>query len=506
MQKVEEKLSWGGYRNGSGRKTLPNKKQVVQVYLDPNLKEQIDSTDINKCTSLSQKTAYLIEKGLQSMSSTVITKPNNKLETKKNLKTSTKTVRFIDLFAGLGGTRIGFNNALRKMGLEGSSVFVSEIKNHAIESYTKNFCEELISGDITKIDAKDIPDFDILLAGFPCQAFSSAGNRLGFEDTRGTLFFDIARILKEKQPKGFLLENVEGLVTHDKGKTFSVIINTLKELGYKVSYKILDGKDFGLAQSRKRIYIVGTKVKFVDLDNFPVKNQKLDSIIEKNVPPEESDFTKKLLSHFSLEEIIGKQIKDKRGGPNNIHSWEFDLKGEVSEEQIELLELLLRQRRNKKWAPLIGIEWMDGMPLTTEMIKTFYNHENLQEMLDDLVTKGYLVYEYPKKKVGNRRVYDETLEKGYNIVTGKLSFKYSRILNPNDVTPTLVATDISKLAVPVQNGIRPLTIREGLRLFGFPDDYQLDHIPVTKAYDLLGNTVCIPVIEAISERLLEASN
>src|SRR5690606_16722926 len=115
--------------NGSGRKTLPNKKQAVQVYLDPNLKEQIESTDIDKCTSLSQKTAYLIEKGVQSMSSTVITKPNNNLETKKNLKTSTKTVRFIDLFAGLGGTRIGFLNALRKMELEGSSVFVSEIKN-----------------------------------------------------------------------------------------------------------------------------------------------------------------------------------------------------------------------------------------------------------------------------------------------------------------------------------------------------------------------------------------
>src|SRR5699024_4244613 len=138
--------------------------------------------------------------------------------------------------------------------------------------------------------------------------------------------------------------------------------------------------------------------------------------------------------------------------------------------------------------------------------KTFYNHENLEDMLSDLVTKGYLVYEYPKKKVGNRRVPDESLEKGYNIVTGKLSFKYNKILDPNDVTPTLVATDISRLAIPVQNGIRSLTIREGLRLFGFPEDYQLDSIQPSKAYDLLGNTVCVPVIEAISERLLETSN
>ncbi|MFD2115228.1 DNA (cytosine-5-)-methyltransferase [Paenibacillus yanchengensis] len=506
MQKTENAISWGGFRNGAGRKSLLNKKKAAQVYLDPDLKEIIDSIEIDEYISFSQKCAYLIEKGLESMSNTVITKPNDISKLNNNINTLTTKVRFIDLFAGLGGMRIGFQSALKNMGLEGESVFVSEIKKHAIESYSKNFTDNQIYGDITIIDAKDIPDFDFLLGGFPCQAFSSAGIGLGFEDTRGTLFFDIARIIKEKQPKGFLLENVEGLVTHDKGKTFTVIINTLEELGYQVSYRVLDGKDFGLAQSRKRIYIVGTKNGVVDLENFPIKNQQLDSIIEKDVPPENSDFAKKLLTHYSLGEVIGKQIKDKRGGNNNIHSWDFELKGEISEEQKVLLELLLKQRRNKKWASLIGIEWMDGMPLTVEMIKTFYSHVNLEEMLNDLVTKGYLVYEYPKQKVGNRRLHDETLEKGYNIVTGKLSFKYSKILDPNDVAPTLVATDISRLAIPVQNGIRSLTIREGLRLFGFPKDYQLNHIDTSKAYDLLGNTVCVPVIEAITERLLESSD
>jgi len=496
---------WGGLREGAGRKSLLNKKQPTQVYLEPRLKKQIEMTEIDQCFNLSQKCAYLIKKGLQSMSDNVITKTNNTLEINNNFKVEKKTVKYIDLFAGLGGIRIGFENVLKRMGLEGKSVFVSEIKKSAVESYSKNFPGSHISGDITKIDAKSIPDFEFLLAGFPCQAFSSAGNRLGFKDTRGTLFFDIARIIKEKQPTGFLLENVEGLVSHDNGKTLTVIINTLKELGYQVSYKILNGMDFGLAQFRNRIYITGTRNRGVNLERLPVKHQKLHSIIEKNVPPEDSDFANKLLNHFSLEEIIGKQIKDKRGGYNNIHSWEFELKGDVSKEQNELMKLLLKQRRNKKWAPLIGIEWMDGMPLTIEMIKTFYNHDNLQEMLNDLVTKGYLAYEYPKKKEGNRRVYDESLEKGYNIVTGKLSFKYSKILDPNDVTPTLVATDISKLAVPVQGGIRPLTIREGLRLFGFPEEYQLNHIQKNKAYDLLGNTVCIPIIEVISKRLLEAS-
>jgi len=497
--------NWGGTREGAGRKTLLRKKKATQVYLDPELKKQIEYIEIDKCINLSQKCSYLIEKGLKHMTNSTTVENNNTFKTSDNLKTATKTVKYIDLFSGLGGTRMGFENALKKLGFEGSSVFVSEIKKHAIESYSKNFPEDTISGDITKIDAKDIPDFDFLLAGFPCQAFSSAGNRLGFEDTRGTLFFDIARIIKEKNPKGFLLENVEGLVSHDNGKTLTVIINTLEELGYHVSYKILNGKDFGLAQFRNRIYITGSIKQTVDLENLPVKHKKLYSVIENNVAPEESDFANKLLSHFTIDEIIGKQIKDKRGGDSNIHSWEFELKGEVSKDQKELLGLLLKQRRNKKWGPIIGIEWMDGMPLTIEMIKTFYSHNNLQEMLDDLVNKGYLTYEHPKKKVGNRRVYDETLEKGYNIITGKLSFKYSKILDPNDITPTLVATDISKLAVPVQGGIRPLTIREGLRLFGFPEDYQLDHIQTTKAYDLLGNTVCVPVIEEVSKKLLEST-
>ena len=168
------------------------------------------------------------------------------------------------------------------------------------------------------------------------------------------------------------------------------------------------------------------------------------------------------------------------------------------------MSLLLKQRRNKKWAEIIGIEWMDGMPLTLEMISTFYNSDNLKEMLDDLVNKGYLVFEYPKKKVGNKRIYDETLKKGYNIVTGKLSFEYTKILSPFDITPTIVATDVSKLAVPVNNGIRKLTVNEGLRLFGFPEFYDLSSIKEKEAFDLLGNTVCVPVIKYVSKKLISA--
>ncbi|NBL00098.1 MAG: DNA (cytosine-5-)-methyltransferase, partial [Erysipelotrichia bacterium] len=318
-------------------------------------------------------------------------------------------------------------------------------------------------------------------------------------------FFDIAKILMEKKPKGFVLENVEGLVSHDKGKTFKVIKNTLKELGYSVETKVLNGKDFGLAQSRNRIYFIGYRDgKVKPLDKFETTQVQLKDVIDQEVEPVDTEFTRKLLSHYSIEHLYGKAIKDKRGGENNIHSWDIGVKGEVSEEQKKLLDILLKQRRNKKWADLIGIKWMDGMPLTEAMISTFYPHENLHDLLSDLVNKGYLAYEYPKQLIGNKRISDSSLAKGYNIITGKLSFEFTKVLSPEDVTPTLVATDVQKLAVPVKGGIRPLTVKEGLKLFGFPEDYSLDHLKISEAFDLLGNTVCIPVIKAVALKLLES--
>lgn len=479
----------GGTRKGAGRKVNANKKKAVTIYLDDMEIDAIENIPLPTQKNFSQKCRELITIGIK--------------EVANHLEDNEHSVKFIDLFSGLGGIRLGFEQALAEHGLVGKCVFSSDIKPAAIKAYHKNFNHNP-KCDITKVSPASIPNFDFLLAGFPCQAFSQAGLGLGFQDTRGTLFFDIAKILMEKKPLGFVLENVEGLVSHDKGKTFKVIITTLQELGYHIQYKVLNGKDFGLAQSRNRIYIIGYKnTALPELDQFNYSYSTLKDVIEYNVPPIETDFTKKLLSHYSIQDIYGKAIKDKRGGKNNIHSWDIGLKGEVTAEQTELLDLLLRQRRNKKWAEIIGIDWMDGMPLTKEMISTFYDDPNLSEMLEDLVSKGYLTFEYPKKKVGNKRVPDETLEKGYNIVTGKLSFEFTKILSPDDVTPTLVATDVSRLAVPVNNGIRKLTVKEGLRLFGFPDNYDLSHLSEAEAFDLLGNTVCVPVIKAVSSKLLK---
>ena len=183
---------------------------------------------------------------------------------------------FIDLFAGIGGIRIPFEK------LGGTCVFSSEWDKHSQQTYAHNF-GEIPAGDITKIDEADIPDHDVLLAGFPCQPFSIIGDKQGFEDTRGTLFFDIARILKQKKPSAFLLENVKQLLTHDNGKTFAVIQEQLSRLGYTIYHKVLNALDFGLPQKRERIFIVGFREPIVFDFPTPIGAYKsLSEILESD--------------------------------------------------------------------------------------------------------------------------------------------------------------------------------------------------------------------------------
>lgn len=194
--------------------------------------------------------------------------------------------RMIDLFAGIGGTRLGFWQTGKV-----EVVFSSEINKFSVKTYEANYGDVPV-GDITKVDTAEIPDHDILVGGFPCQAFSQAGLKKGFSDTRGTLFFDIARILQAKRPKAFLLENVRNLVGHDHGKTFEVITSTLDELGYELYYQVLSSKDYGVPQNRQRIYIVGfdrEQVPFASCFAFPEPTSpadlKLGQILEQDVDP-----------------------------------------------------------------------------------------------------------------------------------------------------------------------------------------------------------------------------
>src|SRR5690625_4997615 len=181
---------------------------------------------------------------------------------------------YISLFSGIGG----FRQALDKLG--GTCVFSSEIDKFAAQAYEALYSDKP-AGDITKIDAKDIPDHDLLVGGFPCQAFSVAGRRKGFEDTRGTLFFDIARIAAEKKPKALLLENVKGLVNHDKGNTLDTMIRTLNDIGYVIDFDILNSKYFGVPQNRERIFIVAIREDLIEAEPFSEESTTGQTIVPK---------------------------------------------------------------------------------------------------------------------------------------------------------------------------------------------------------------------------------
>ncbi len=188
-----------------------------------------------------------------------------------------KEFTFIDLFAGIGGIRKGFEDA------GGECLFTSEWDESAQKTYQANY-NEVPHGDITKIKPEEIPTFDMLLAGFPCQPFSQAGLKKGFEDTRGTLFFDIARIVEFHKPAVVFLENVRNLATHDNGNTLKVILKTLSDLGYTVYHRLYNAKHFGVPQNRVRIYIVAFKqpVDFIFPSELNIKT-RLGDILEKNV-------------------------------------------------------------------------------------------------------------------------------------------------------------------------------------------------------------------------------
>lgn len=214
-----------------------------------------------------------------------------------------KGYKFIDLFAGIGG----FHYALESFGAE--CVFASEIDKHASRVYEQNH-QIKPQGDITKIDEQDIPSHDILCAGFPCQAFSISGKQKGFEDTRGTLFFDIARIVKYHQPKILFLENVKNFAKHDNGNTLKTIINTLESLNYTIYYKVLNTNKFGLPQNRERIYFVAFNNTYLKktLFTFPIENRvsKVEDVLENNpengkiIERKDIFFHNKYISTFDL--------------------------------------------------------------------------------------------------------------------------------------------------------------------------------------------------------------
>ena len=233
----------GGARDGAGRKSAGmEKKHQRPLYISDQLYDTIMSCEISDCQSFSQKCEVLLNNAIAHYDFD---------KAASSVSTADGKLRFIDLFAGIGGIRKGFEDENTK------AVFSSEWDKHAAATYKANY-GDTPHGDITKIEARDIPKHDVLLAGFPCQPFSNIGRREGFAHaTQGTLFFDVLRILKFHMPKMFLLENVAGILSIQNGETFKTILSSLKSLGYDVFWDELDAQNFGLAQIRRRVVIVG---------------------------------------------------------------------------------------------------------------------------------------------------------------------------------------------------------------------------------------------------------
>ena len=332
------------------------------------------------------------------------------IEKMPNSTESHQRFKFIDLFAGIGGFRKGFENA------EYECVFTSEINAPCQQVYETNFGSKPF-GDITKIEPSDIPDFDILLAGFPCQPFSISGKKMGFEDTRGTLFFDVCRIIETKQPKVVVLENVKHLIHHDKKRTFSTILKALTALGYNVTHKLLNAKDFGVPQNRERIFIIATKKHYFDFS----KLKKKKKVVLRDFLDTEGDFEFIDKSEYTLIDAP----KDQESG------------------------LIFVGYRNKNI-------WKTGIRENTEHLSRVHRQPN-------------------------------------------------RIYSIDGTHPTIPSQETAGrffIYIPELDAVRKLTLNECYRIMGFASTFK-KHSNVGEQYKQIGNSVAIPVIQAIAESIKE---
>ena len=336
-----------------------------------------------------------------------------------------------------------------------------------------------------------------------CQPFSSAGNKKGFNDNRGIIIFKIIELCKKYKPKYIILENVSNLISLENGKILQKICDEFINIDYNVSYKKLNSINFDVPQNRERIFILCTldsSISINDIKENNNNNKTLHDIIDYNGKYTDIDitFSNKIIELHNNTPLYGYKIQDKRGGKNNIHSWDLELNGIISNNEKSLMNKIMTERRKKHWAEKKNIVWMDGMPLTYEEIKTFCDEPNLKNMLDNLVNKKYLKLEKPKNLVSGKRVYDDKGNIGYNICKGKLSFPITNILDPKSISPTLTATDSNKLALIIDNKyLRKLNVNELKLLCGFPLSYKIpDDVDI---YDLFGNMVIPPVIYSILE-------
>jgi DNA (cytosine-5)-methyltransferase 1 len=362
---------------------------------------------------------------------------------------------YVSLFSGIGG----FETALNRLG--GGCVLASEIDKYANKAYEVLYGHPT-AGDVTKIAAEDVPDHDILVGGFPCQAFSVAGKRLGFDDTRGTLFFEIARIAKVKKPKLLLLENVKGLVGHDKGRTLDTIVQTLCDIGYTVDFNVLNSKYFGVPQNRERIFIVGVLDGAVE----PWKISGNDVVAKGKKRIQQLDGVKTFNFDWPVQEAVTTRIRD-------------ILEDNVAEKYY------LSEDKTAKLIDQLALNYP----------QQFSSGNDIAYCLDSNYTKGTAPGDVGK---GRRTHVVEEIRPA--LTPDRIEKRQNgRRFKDNDEEAFTIGN------YPKYR-IRKLTPLECLRLQGFPDEYHTKLVVATisdsQLYKMAGNAVTVNVIDAIGKRLI----
>ena len=371
-------------------------------------------------------------------------------------KKNSQQLTFIDLFSGIGGFRIGLERAgFKPIGYCDNDEYANKLYSAYFDT-----TKELFFNDIKSIDTSKLPDFDILCAGFPCQSFSIAGKRRGLEDTRGTMFFEVARILKDKRPRYFILENVKGLLNHDRGKTFQTILKILSDLGYSVQWQLLNSKFFGVPQNRERVYIVGCYGKECAGKIFPIQGIGSENISSLNKYP------------LSTGNSQGDRIY-----------------------QLDGLSSCLTANGG-------GLGAKTGLYFVN---RVRYNKYTPSNTVQTLLVAG----DTPLMRVknGTKKGYDTaTSGDGINLAYPNSKTRRGRVGKGCSQT---LDTNCSMGTIDGYR-IRRLTPLECFRLQGFPDDMveKAREIGLSDArlYKMAGNAVTVNVVESVARRLAEVCN
>lgn len=420
-------------------------------------------------------------------------------------------MQFVELFAGVGGFHLGISQALQG----GVCVYANEWDKYAAQTYSKNFKGEYLdTTDITNVAATDIPAHDCLVGGFPCQSFSIAGKRRGFEETRGTLFFEIARLLAHHRPRHLVLENVEGLLTHDIGKTFQTVLGVLADLGYRVEWQVLNSSNFGVPQSRKRVYIVGhlrdqcTEQILPIIGQQPTIAQNLVTVGNKTLHKKatantiDANYHKGLDNHQQRTGVVV-------GGTLRTHN---DGKGFRRTKDGLAPTLPARARDDGSGQAIVLIPQVNRTNGKREVTHTEGN------IVPTLRATHYKSGDNQPKIVQRARGKNEGGEHDIApTLTGKSYQDNNHVAIPvltpdrpvkrqngrrfkDDGDPAFTVNTIDKHGVYDGQIIRRLTPIECERLQGFPDNWTAG-VSDSQRYKQMGNAVTVNVVKAIFERL-----